>query len=615
MSQLLEIHKCFESIKKYKDVEEQRCTTAAITLIKLYSLVMEKNSDIQQLYIYNAIKDEYHRVYDSFIEDITTLWQEKVCWNNKNEGNSELSIKCELDELTDIVKALHHMNRLIKCMDILSSKLLQHFINPIIHSDCFVQSTNTTFSVEILNKKRAPKYKAVLDNLKLLFQYLYEHFDVLIKDEEHFLTKLSQSMFKEFSCNLTNDCISKVIPTSTAELETFQYTVSEIEEFQNYLVKIKFIDENEKFLSKYTSNIDDLYIDKKCEKLLEMARIIMKKDLHDSFRYKPEDILNFPNLEGDFECGNKVIDRKLSRYTFQLPECQISKSAREILQLVEDILQEASNISSRYVLRLFYTTRNIFEMYAALIPEIHKSFLETIPQQVALFHNSCMYLAHHLLTLAQKYKSIKSVTSQNFSLIYVDQTLLLRQVGSEYFLNHMKYQRDIIFEILREAGLSSIGQMPQLPVTTERALRQCIRQLELLKTVWIEILPIKVYCRALGCIVNDMVDDICTKIINIEDIPADIASELVSLFDTVVKRIPQIFPEPALIEYHVQKWRKLKELIILLGASLKEIEDRWADGKGPLANEFTPHHIKQLIRALFQNTERRSNLLVKIKEK
>ena len=91
--------------------------------------------------------------------------------------------------------------------------------------------------------------------------------------------------------------------------------------------------------------------------------------------------------------------------------------------------------------------------------------------------------------------------------------------------------------------------MPELPPSTERALRQCIRQLELLKTVWIEILPIKVYCRALGCIVNDMVDDLCMKVISVEDIPADVASELVTLFNMVVKRIPQIFPVRLIIFY------------------------------------------------------------------
>ena len=44
-----------------------------------------------------------------------------------------------------------------------------------------------------------------------------------------------------------------------------------------------------------------------------------------------------------------------------------------------------------------------------------------------------------------------------------------------------------------------------------------------------------------------------------------------------------------------------------------EIVNRWADGSGVLANYLTAEEVKHLIRALFQNNERRSNALSKIK--
>lgn len=39
-----------------------------------------------------------------------------------------------------------------------------------------------------------------------------------------------------------------------------------------------------------------------------------------------------------------------------------------------------------------------------------------------------------------------------------------------------------------------------------------------------------------------MIDDLVTKVISAEDISIDVATELVSLFNMVVKRMPQIFP-------------------------------------------------------------------------
>ena len=64
---------------------------------------------------------------------------------------------------------------------------------------------------------------------------------------------------------------------------------------------------------------------------------------------------------------------------------------------------------------------------------------------------------------------------------------------------------------------------------------------------------------------------------------------------------------------YVKKWNKFKELILILNASLREIEDRWAGGKGPLAIEFSVDEVKKLIRALFQNTDRRAATLSRIK--
>ena len=57
---------------------------------------------------------------------------------------------------------------------------------------------------------------------------------------------------------------------------------------------------------------------------------------------------------------------------------------------------------------------------------------------LALLHNSCIYLSHNLLTLSSKYKYRIPGASSDFSMIYVDQSLILRQVGTQDFLNHMK---------------------------------------------------------------------------------------------------------------------------------------------------------------------------------
>ena len=60
-------------------------------------------------------------------------------------------------------------------------------------------------------------------------------------------------------------------------------------------------------------------------------------------------------------------------------------------------------------------------------------------------------------------------------------------------------------------------------------------------------------------------------------------------------------------------WIRLEELIKVLGFSLRELEERWASGKGKLALAFTVAETKHLIRALFQNTNYRAQTLARIK--
>ncbi|PBC33069.1 Centromere/kinetochore protein zw10 [Apis cerana cerana] len=391
---------------------------------------------------------------------------------------------------------------------------------------------------------------------------------------------------------------------------------NEFDDIQDLIQSLHYIDNLSNYLHKFSMTLMDYIINPiindDCSVYVIDEKVftveIFKKKKSPGYKSEPLEFLE------DIDDYNEIkVNKKINDNTFQLPKCQISKNAKEILDLARNILDEACCSSDTCAIQLFYTCRNFFEMYAGLVPEHHRKFLETIPQQVAMFHNNCMYLAHHLLTLGFEYKDKLPKSLQNLNLTFADQVLVLRDVGSSCFLEHMKYQRNIIFDILKESGLSALGQTSELHPNTERAMRQCNRQLELLKTVWLDVLPENIYCRAVGCIMNSMIEDLIIRVLSVEDIPADVATELVTLFNLIVKRAPQIFPDHQKIYQYVKKWEKFLELIQILGASLKEIEIRWDSGKGPLAQEFTASQVKQLIRALFQNTERRSNLLVNIK--
>jgi centromere/kinetochore protein ZW10 len=70
----------------------------------------------------------------------------------------------------------------------------------------------------------------------------------------------------------------------------------------------------------------------------------------------------------------------------------------------------------------------------------------------ALFHNNCLYLAHHLVTLGHEYSHRFPVILKSHTSTFIDQVTMLRELGTSMFLKFMQGQRKQILDILRDSG-------------------------------------------------------------------------------------------------------------------------------------------------------------------
>ena len=61
-------------------------------------------------------------------------------------------------------------------------------------------------------------------------------------------------------------------------------------------------------------------------------------------------------------------------------------------------------------------------------------------------------------------------------------------------------------------------------------------------------------------------------------------------------------------------WMRVRELALLLGASLRDIDDRWSDGKGPLALYFGADDVARFLAAAFEKTSRRDALITRLRK-
>lgn len=83
--------------------------------------------------------------------------------------------------------------------------------------------------------------------------------------------------------------------------------------------------------------------------------------------------------------------------------------------------------------------------------------------------------------------------------------------------------------------------MVELGPQAYKIVRQCLRQLDLLKNVWQTILPELVYNKSIGMILNDLCDEIVRKVVAREDISSAVANGLVNICEVILERAPSLF--------------------------------------------------------------------------
>jgi len=235
-----------------------------------------------------------------------------------------------------------------------------------------------------------------------------------------------------------------------------------------------------------------------------------------------------------------------------------------------------------------------------------------------------MYIAHHLLTLGHQVRHKLPENLKNNMGTFVDLAPRIRRIGTESFLQQLVRQRDQLQEYIKSAsGFINVSDDSNYEVA-DKAIKQALHHIRYLTNLWKEVLPNSVYLNAIGTLLNSVLVEILTNVTGLEDISADDATALHALCSVITEKSPEFFQQNPqadeqastdvrLVHKNVPKWNKFKELLLVLDASLQDIVDRWSDSKGPLAHEFSADEVKQMVRALFQNTDRRAAVLAKIR--
>ncbi|XP_789289.3 centromere/kinetochore protein zw10 homolog [Strongylocentrotus purpuratus] len=630
--------------KAHKDIKEfntgilyEEYVQAADILHSLEGqLNMLYRSGYHEMKIVQSLKSEETVVRETLFFHLGESWSKTVMFKPVEGGKGKASksiispqlVVVQAEKFQCTLQAMETTGCLTNKLESFSKKLLEHVLHPIIRRADVLPATDSNpqkVTVTMVKSKveqlsSIPSPNAVFDSILKVFEALgpplLSH---MVKRGDRgreaqvisIMSILGSLIWPSMSKVLIKDCLTPSIPVTSTELDDYKLIFDATRQFEEALQGLGFIAPDSHPLTDYGMNVNVHFANKRCQALLVEARRLMQQDLHNTVEVGG--IKTSADEEGSAEEKNP-----LGPGLAAFPRCLITESVQKLLDMCKQTLYEAST-SQEQCFQLFFTVRNMLQLFCEVVPHYHKASLSQLPRAAALHHNNCMYISHHLLTLGHRYQHTFPSPLSDGASIFVDLVPVFRKEAVTPFLAQMRSQRDLLLESVRIAeGFQRVADAENV-TSANRAIKQVIHRWTHLKAVWAEVLPDNVYTKTMATLVNTVLMHVVEQITRLEDISADDASQLHLIFTKLKDETPDILKpseseEPVIMEVMVKEWRQFLELGFILEASMQAIVDRWADGKGPLALAFTASTVKGLIRALFQNTDRRANALSKIKQ-
>ncbi|EDV95338.1 centromere/kinetochore protein zw10 isoform X1 [Drosophila grimshawi] len=592
-----DLFQCVEEAKATKD-----CLVVLDLMGRLRSLIYgEGTSDdispdveriFQSLECYESIKVKYHVQAHLLQQNLQERFDRLVQLSCKSFPTSKcVTLLISKDEalLQDIVIALFQesYNPTKLC-----AFLLENCIEPLIQKPVSVEYNvnakdgshiQLTLSYSIKEPDTSsllrPNYKDVFEHFRLLLKTLCG-INSSLNGTQHVFTVIGDHVKERMLQLLLDECLIPAVPETMDEYNS-STLCEDVAEFEHQLADTFLINpELDTTLSEFTKQFDTYYRNRLSERVLATAREIIQRDLQDMTLVAPSNL-----------SANVASDPLL------FPRCMVSKSAQDFVKLMERVLRQPDKAAEGTPDPLGGVIGLLLDAYINEVPKVHKKLLKSIPQQSALFYNNCMYLTHW----------VAQHTKDNID-GFPSLVKILQSTGNKHLRVQVSYQESILMDIMSSFEFENPHTLGTAPL---RLVRQCLRQLELLKNVWQQVLPENVYnnsfCELLQAFINELVQ----RVFSLRDISATMASELSDLIDVVLEKAPLLFHDKNDV-VHVRSWLKLQQLKIMMNASLKEFSELWCDGVGPLTANYHAGEIKHLIRALFQDTDRRAKAITQI---
>lgn len=641
---LLVVHQNMEALRQ--KMEEEDYTSAATLMTKVSSLLKQVSQSGCDAKVFLALKSEFNILTSNLRMQLQDEWTKVVRWDPAipvGEQNKASALKFKLclpdgtspsDQFRGISLAMSSVftsQEMTERVKRLGMRLLEAFIKPIIlHQSLKLSlcSRNNTTTIALVQEARGSPFpvEGLLADLSQLLTAVQKSLSV--EEQEHWIQQLGETIEPEVTPLLIKHLLSEEVTKCQGDPIRLTVARTAVSKYEGSLKAAGFVQESYSVLSDYVRDVDKHVAAQKAQHLLAKTRDILKRPLHNTVPVGPEvtpaaleklNIFQQPNTSADDMTSQvtRLPELEVMQLSFAFPSCCISESTKEFVDLFYNTLKTCGSSSPAAAAQLYYIARNMIELFMAVVVGYHKPAASELPRNAAVLHNDCMYVSHHLITLGHQFHVVIPVKGGTF----IDFVPQLRRLADGCFGAEMEKQTANIREFLAAFGSLEDVSSTEKREVVYRSVRQAMLLIYNLCRVYSDVLPTGFYRRCAGGLLEVLVVELIDCTIKMEDIAATDASEIYNLFETevILKSSPALSlplkeeeEEDALLSSLCPSWERLRELSFILNASQPEIVERWDKGEGPLAKQFSAVEVKHLIRAIFRNTDRRADTLMKI---
>ncbi|KAJ1675710.1 ribosome biogenesis protein ytm1 [Spiromyces aspiralis] len=387
-----------------------------------------------------------------------------------------------------------------------------------------------------------------------------------------------------------------LIPSDEEKLEDYHSQIFPLIDLEEYMVEVGLLHASQTKAKQIAKHTYRMYFKKRRTDLLVMAKELFTSEATNVVAVGHDDVGEFGSLDLETDAGKKHSEgKKLTKggavhgsgVEDWFPRCKISIQAQTLVELCHQTLAQIEADNPQVAAIHYQTARDILNLYRCVVPSYSEAEIAASPARTMVLFNDCMYVAHHLATMAQDAQTkwpelLRRVGS------FADLIQQFRNLGRRHYEVHMNRAALDISSRLAGAegtdGSAALLLLPGEPASQEHSrFRAAVFYLTSISKTSVNYLPHELHLKSLGLLADVVLENAIAHIKAQPAFDADTSRQLQQMVKPIYEIQPlfsrKFVPEPtgrnraaqAPIEQYSKRWQEFEGWMQILTLDTSEL--------------------------------------------